>query len=388
MRPYSSVHAARIVGAICVVAILSACGMAERQLPLAPSTGETDQQTYDSANQRLFRMAQSAARAGDRRTAIGIFQQLASNEPTAFSAWYELGDLLLAEGEARGSADAFAHILTSEPQDTRATLGYARAMMTLGRPEAASAHMEPLLEREPENLRFLNLLAVIRDLQGDHGGAMELYRQGLSYDPESVTLRNNMALSAALAGNTETAVELIRPVAEGLQSTRRTRQNLALIYGLAGEYAAAERVSLIDLDNNAVSNNLMYFAALRAMEPSQARTTVLKPDGRISAPISRELNVNVDVGVADSSQVLDIATVPAERWFLSLGKFASADQAAEKWRQIRGDRSEIVAGLRPLATGSNGSSELIVGTVSSEPVAQQACRQLISSAPNCEPIKL
>ena len=88
-------------------------------------------------------------------------------------------------------------------------------------------------------------------------------------------LRNNLGLSLALSGQYAEAIELLRAIVDEPGAKARNRQNLALAYGLAGDLTAAERISRLDLDEEAVQNNLSYFAALAAVEDDRKRAAVL-----------------------------------------------------------------------------------------------------------------
>lgn len=362
--------------ALCVVVLLGACTSgADRTIPLAPGSVDAEGNLISHGQTaRWLRMADSAAGSGDRQTAISLYQQVLNKDETNNSAWYGLGNLLLDNGNIRGSADAFAQILKTLPGDERASVGYARAMMALGRPEAAAAHIEPLNEADPENLMVLNLLAVIRDLQGDHTSAQAIYRQGLFINPESVMLRNNMALSAALAGEYDGAIELMKPIVDGLSSTRQTRQNYALIQGLAGNYAVAEQVSRIDLDQDSTDNNLAYFAALGSMEPSQARSAVLRPSGSPQSPIdARDQIQRMIFGVSSSGEEMALADTPNASWFVKLGEFANKAEAEANWQELKTANSEELLNLRPLALGDKGPQKLMVGPLSGQSEALQVC---------------
>ena len=382
----------RFAMTVATLSLLGACSSTgvDRIMPMAPgSVAEDASEAKAAKGLRLIRMAESAERSGDYGTALGLYQQLASRNPESDAVFYGLGNILLKTGEPRGSADAFAKILQRKPGDRIASIGYARAMMTLGRPEAAAAHIEPLFEKHPDDLRILNLLAVIRDLQADHDGAMALYRRGLFQDPESVMLRNNMALSAALSGNYEGGVELMKPVVEGLQSTRQTRQNYALILGLGGDFAEAERISRIDLDSAATANNLAYFAALRAMEPSQIRSAVLRPTAKAMSPVtSREQTENLVVGISMDGDAISLASTPNDSWFVQLGKFASAEAASGFWSDLRNSEHGLFGNLRPLADSGQGTQQLTIGPVSGRSEAQMLCQAIKSKAPDCHPIEL
>lgn len=380
MLPASFHIWSRNAKALGIATLLGACSISgpDRVVPLTPQGSVAEgSSALTGQSKRWLRMAESAAASGDRQTALGLYQQVLAHDQKVFPAWYGLGDLLLKGGNVRGSADAFAQVLKHKDGDPQASVGYAKAMMALSRPDAAAAHIEPLLETDPENLRVLNLLAVIRDLQGDHDGAQGLYRRGLFVNPESIMLRNNMALSAALAGKYEGAIELMKPVVDGLNSNRQTRQNYALIQGLAGNFAQAEEISLIDLNAQSTANNIAYYSALRSMEPSQLRSAVLRPNKAAASDFGvRDDNDPVVFGVSIDGNDLAIADTPNDAWFLQLGSFDDKSQATAFWQDLQKNNPTLLDNLQPLAMNPLGSQQLAIGPISDKASADDICKAL------------
>lgn len=375
---------------ILVIGALAGCGSIQRMVPFGATS--SSEEGGESRKAQMLRMAESATASGDIRTAVGLYQQIASDSPDDPAPWLALGELLLAEGEPQSAADAFAGSLKLEPANVRGGVGYARAMMALGRPDAARAHLDPLLADHPADVGLINVAAVVFDLQGDHDLAMQTYRRGIEIDPESVRLRNNMALSAALSGDFETALNLLRPLAEGLDSTRQARQNLALVQGLAGNLVEAERLSAIDLDAASVSNNLAFFTAMRASAPSQARSAVLRPRSAVPTPITPETQAANDIstalGLGVDGETVALASTSSGEWYVRLGPFANAGEADAGWRAVKAKHMPIVGQMRRLATDQTHDPHLHVGPITNRATAQSTCRAIDADVETCEAVRL
>ena len=106
-------------------------------------------------------------------------------------------------------------------------------------------------------------LGVAYDMIGDAREAQVHYRMGLQLAPNNVTLLNNLGLSLALSGDLPGSIDLLLRVVASAAATARHRQNLALAYGLSGQIEQAAAVARQDLDEEAVANNLAYYAILR-----------------------------------------------------------------------------------------------------------------------------
>jgi len=386
-------RAARTIRSLAIIVVISAlagCGSIQRMVPFGSTA--TSEDGDGSRKAQMLRMAESAVNSGDTRTALGLYQQIASDSPDDPEPWLALGQLLLSEGEPQSAADAFAAALKRDPALVRGGVGYARAMMALGRPEAARAHIEPLLAAQPRDAELLNVTAVVFDLQGQHELAMQTYRRGLDVDPDSVRLRNNMALSAALAGDYETALNLLKPLAEGLESTRQARQNLALVYGLSGNLAEAERLSAVDLDADAVSNNLAFFAAMRSSEPSQARSAVLRPRSaslpQNPSELPSEQGLSMALGLGVDGETVALADAASGDWYVRLGPYADARAADAGWRAVKSKHAALVGGMHRLASDQRHRAELHIGPISDRASAQTACRALAGDAASCEAVRL
>ena len=98
-------------------------------------------------------------------------------------------------------------------------------------------------------------------------------------------MRNNYALSLALAGKYDDATDILQSLVQVPDAEERMRQNLALVYGLEGNDGQAAHFGRMDLDEDAVNNNLKYYQAMRNLDSPTARAADLtKPPADDLAP--------------------------------------------------------------------------------------------------------
>jgi Flp pilus assembly protein TadD len=337
----------------------------------------------------LLRLAASSRSGGDPAAAISIYQQAIALQPGRVDAYVLLGDTLVELKQYDDAAKTYDQALHRDADNLAAHRGYARAMLGLNRPEAAIVQYQAVLKQDPNDVQAANGLGVAYDLAGQYEEAEAAYRAGLKVAPDSMLLRNNLGLSLALAGHSKEAIELLKAVADEPGAKARNRQNLALAYGLSGDLVAAERVSRLDLDEQAVQNNLAYYAALAAVDNDRKRAAALGvqtpelTDNPADADAGRRLNA-----IALEGQGLELGLAPTGRWFLNLGDYANSQQAAAAWRKLRTLHGDVLGELTRLAGVQDGRQPLLVGPLTDSSQATSLCGTLKQRGQHCEAVAL
>ncbi len=372
-------------GALLTVAACAPNSAVEPRLNPSLQGAELEESRYGT----LLRLASSTRAAGDPAAAVNIYQQAIADKSDRVEAYVLLGDTLIELKQYDDAAQTYERALKRESGNSAAHRGYARAMLGLNRPEAAIVHYQAVLRQDPNDVQAHNGLGVAFDFAGQHEAAEAAYRAGLEVAPDSMLLRNNLGLSLSLAGRHKEAIELLRTVADEPGAKARNRQNLALAYGLAGDLVAAERVSRLDLDEEAVQNNLAYFAALGAVGDERKRAAALG----VHAPELSDHGTDAETGrrlgaIALEGQGLELGLAPTGRWFVNLGNYASSQQAAAAWRQLRAQQGDLLGELTRLAGVQDGRQPLLVGPLSDATQADSLCGKLQQRGQRCETLAL
>jgi len=152
---------------------------------------------------------------------------------------------------------------------------------------------------------------------------------------------------------------------------------------------AAERISRLDLDEEAVQNNLGYFAALAAVEDDRQRASGLA----VHSPELTDAEGDADAGrrlaaIALQGEGLELGLSPGGRWFVDLGNHVSAAQASAAWRQLRSDYPDLLGHLSRLAGVEEGRQPLLAGPLASADRAQSLCSQLEGRGQACRALAL
>ena len=368
--------------------VVSACAPNRAVQPhMDPSLSGAERE--DSRYGTLLRLASSARAAGDPAAAVKIYQQALQLDRKRPDAYVLLGDTLIDLGAYDDAANIFQDALKRDAANAAAQRGYGRAMLGLNRPEPAIVHFQAALGENVNDVQAHNGLGVAFDLAGRPEAAEAAYRAGLEVAPDSILLRNNLGLSLALAGRHRESIELLRAVVDEPGAKARNRQNLALAYGLASDLVAAERIARLDLDEEAVQNNLAYYATLAALDDQRKRAAALGvhppdlTDGEGDADAARRLDA-----LALGGRDLELGLAPTGRWFVNLGDYGSGAQAASAWRQLRSRHGDLLGDLSRLAGLQDGSQPLLVGPLADAEQAQSVCGTLRVRGQSCSPLAL
>jgi tetratricopeptide (TPR) repeat protein len=179
-------------------------------------------------------LAAAQERLGHVEDALLEFERAARLAPRDTSARMELGRIYLAFARPADALPEFQAVLHASPGHPRAALGAATSLRSLARHEEAVTVLHASLERNPEDVRLLNLLALTLATSSDarvrngseavrlaeravaRSGDPELratlaaaYAEAGRYD-EALTASRRAEAEAAAAGNTRGAAEYRR----------------------------------------------------------------------------------------------------------------------------------------------------------------------------------
>lgn len=386
-----SLSTRQMSGVIAVTVLLSACAPNSVRTPA--STGV--QAPLIAAEQEggrygtLLRLASSTRASGDPAAAVSMYQQAINLERRRPEAYALLGDTLIEVGAYDQAIEVFEQSLQRDEVGLAARLGYARALIALKRPDAAIPHYETVLNEAKDNLQALNGLGVAYDLAGQHQAAQKVYRDGLAIAPDSMLLRNNLGLSLALAGEHDDAINLLQVVAEESGARAQNRQNLALAYGLSGDLASAERISRLDLEEEAVQSNVAYFASLAAINDRRKRAAALGAHPSEHRPSSASEDAGRRLtALALGDDGLELALTPTGRWYVHLGEYSDPIQVASAWRQLRDQHIDLLTQFDRLAGAERGRQPLLVGPIMTSEKAEDLCSNLMDRGQTCRPMAL
>ncbi len=206
-----------------------------------------------------LRLAERTEEAGDYSTALKLYQDLQTVEPTKPAVLLGLGRSFAGLDMNGRAEQAFRAALAQAPGDRDALYGLGKALYHQDRLAEAEDAFRQTLQSDASYLPAYSALGASLDRQGKHDQAQQAYQDGLSRDPTNLALLNNLGLSLALSGQYDRAIQLLKELVNDPHATPRIRQNLALAYGLSGNFEAAAAIAAIDLPEGQVASNIDFY---------------------------------------------------------------------------------------------------------------------------------
>ena len=222
----------------------------------------------DQGSQSLVRLGDAARQTNDLAGAVKLYRNALIENPDQVDILLVLGGTLFQGGDHAEAIESYNKVLTLVPQRPDAHLGLGRVYLAEYKPNQARVEFTAALQADPRNVQAFNDQGVALDMLGQHFDAQQSYMKGLAVAPDNVALRNNLGLSLAISGNYDQAVVELSNLSLEPGSIPRNRENLALALGLKGDTQGAAKLLRADLDEQTVSGDLQYFAAVRRLAQS------------------------------------------------------------------------------------------------------------------------
>lgn len=281
----------------------------------------------------------------------------------------------LAAGDAT-KAIGFAEAAVAQmPQDAgyRALLG--GAYLKAGR--FTSAHMAygDVLKLSPDNGKAALNLALAMIAEGQWDGARAFLDEHSSIVPAS-----DRGLALALAGDAPSGVELLTAAARQPDADAKTRQNLALALALAGRWQEARAVVGLDLAPIEADKRIVEWAEFA--QPTGAADQVaallgVTPVKDPGQPVALALNASVPVGaMASATPAAEPAVRPEAEQRVAQAAATDIPVAAASTpstRVVFAERREVVQSLPASATKAV-NAETRLATVSPKALGNVAER--------------
>lgn len=269
-------RSAVVVAALALTLLVGACGTGAPVTEVARPTGGT------TDAQRVMAVADAARARGDMATAAALFRRASELDPESAAPLLAFAEIARHVDRIPDAIAAYERAIALAPGNADALTGLGKALVASGQAADAIAAFESALALRPADADALNGLGVALDRLGDHEAAQQRYIDGLEIAPDDFPLSNNLAFSLAITGAYADAIRILSGLAAAPSTNARIRQNLALVHGLAGNVDEAAEIARSDLGEDAVRNNLAYYARLRAMSKTERAAEILSAFGSLA----------------------------------------------------------------------------------------------------------
>ena len=227
----------------------------------------------------LLRIGDAARDSGELAAAIPFYRQAHLLDTQDPAPLLRLAETLDDLGKYREAGNAWKRVLTIEPHNFEARVGYGEALAILGQPLLALEQFR-LARKHGSDVDLFNGIGVAHDILGNAEAAQTAYREGLSLD-RNLKLLNNLGLSLALSGAHEEAVTILVQ-ANALPGTDlHHRANLALAHVLDGSSKRATAVLVMEADERMIERMLEFFAVVAGLSDHKSRVAAMGVIGTV-----------------------------------------------------------------------------------------------------------
>gem|GEM_PF-3883754 len=159
------------------------------------------------------RLARLYEDMGEKEKALGIYRELAAEEPNA-SVLYRLGLLQYDAGQRDEALDSWKESAEADPYFPPPRIALARHYLSEKEIPKALKTLDEALEFAPQSREALALRGEVHLSQGDAGRAVPDFQEALRASPESVDLKFALARAQLAAGEVSQSRENLRAVVQ------------------------------------------------------------------------------------------------------------------------------------------------------------------------------
>jgi Flp pilus assembly protein TadD len=217
----------------------------------------------DVISQTLSRSAAGSEADGQYEMAARQYRTLLDRQPDNRIARLGLARNLRYSGNAGTAVQVLAEIDAGKSGDLELLLELGKSKIALSRADEAITHLKAAARIAPEDWDIYGAMGIGYDLLQSYDEAWTAYAKALKLSPGNGPVLNNMAFSAALNGNLDRAIKILEDAPLPVRRNPQVRQNLAFFYGIRGDMKKAANLAGMDLDKEAVRNNLAIFSRFR-----------------------------------------------------------------------------------------------------------------------------
>ncbi|UJR78384.1 tetratricopeptide repeat protein [Sandaracinus amylolyticus] len=232
---------ARVIRALCVIAMLVGCGGAPSGAGETTTTARTELPPVDPAALREFQAGVRAMQEGGRpamRRARERFEAAIAIDPNLWEAHYDLGVIQRDAGELREAAASFEAARAIQPASGEVLAALAETRYALGERDAAADLLRAYVAQHPESIPVRVALATVLRERGDHDGALAQAREVLVRDPRNVRALAEIGRIYRAREQYDVAELVVRKAVE-IQDAADLHNDLGLIQLARGDTQAA-----------------------------------------------------------------------------------------------------------------------------------------------------
>ncbi len=180
---------------VCLTVLMTFPGCGNREI--RKIDGAAEQTVLEPTSHNLYNRAVAAYRERDFESAANHFRQALKHtrDPQFIaSVRYNLGMILLEQGNLEGARTALIEVLELSPRHIKACINLGVVLEKMGRYARAVNHYRKALENHPDNPEILNNFMVVLRLNGRLDKAEQVGHGLLASDPKNFRVLSNLSL--------------------------------------------------------------------------------------------------------------------------------------------------------------------------------------------------
>ena len=170
---------------------------------------------------------------------VQVYRHSLEINPNDASAYKNLGDLLVEQGNLEEAVRVYRHSLEINPNDADIYYNFGRVLIGLGRLEEAIQVYHQALGINPDDADVYYYLGKALTKQGKLEEAIQSYAKVLEINPDLTAVYNNLGPALQKQGRLEEAVQVYHRALEISPDDARTHNNLGDALKLQGRYELA-----------------------------------------------------------------------------------------------------------------------------------------------------
>ena len=186
-----------------------------------------------------FQLGEVLLSQGDYVGAATVLKSASENLPANASVWHALGRAQQGAGDASAALEALQRAQASGMQSKELAMQAGTIALELSKFDLARSNLETVAEDEGADASTLCAYASTLEQAEEWNRALEVYKRAIPLEPENNSLVVGLGKCCLKLDQTEAAIAALAPAAEGSPGDLELQQLAALAYTQAGMWDAA-----------------------------------------------------------------------------------------------------------------------------------------------------
>ncbi len=263
--------------------------------------------TPEVTNAARLNVAMAAEAAGDNQMALQIYATAMARDPNDVRAAVQYARALVNNRQVGLARELLSRQLASHPGQPDLSREFGTIEVLQGQAASALPRFDVALAANPNDVKALVNKGIALDMLGQHAEAQALYGRADVIAPDDPTVRSNLAMSLMLSGRSSEAGQVMQGVASTAADVPRIRNNMAVVAAANGDMSRARQLSAGE-----VSDAELQSLATQLRNMPQTAPVPVSAAPAAPAPIARAPEAVAPLPVSAASATTPVTIQPAD----------------------------------------------------------------------------